>query len=81
MKASKKRTTTQKMGKSNGRSKKTSSTRKLTKSQMKGMTGGFDFSRLGAFGLNLGGFLLEELIKHGPEIANDAIKFRNRDKK
>jgi hypothetical protein len=69
MKASKKRTTTQKMGKSNGRSKKTNgSVRRLNKSQMKGMAGGLNFSELGAFAT-------KELFTYGPSVINDFFKF------
>jgi len=74
MKTLKKRTKPTKMGKSTRRSKKTSSTRKLNKSEMKGMTGGFDFSKLGAFGLSLASFLGQEALKFGPEIFQDGVK-------
>jgi hypothetical protein len=74
MKASKKRTTTRKMGKSNGRSKKTSGTRKLNKNEVKGMAGGFDFSKLGAF-------FIKELMEYGPRIAGDAMNHDWKNKK
>jgi len=79
MKTSKKRKTTRKVGKSNGRSKKTNGTRKLNKNEMKGMAGGFDFSKLGALGLSLASFLGQEAMKFGPEIFQDGMKhFKNK---
>jgi len=75
MKTSKKRTTTHKVGKSNGRSKKTS-VRRLNKNEMKGMAGGFNWS---AFGLSLASFIGKEAVKFGPEILGDGMKhFKNK---
>jgi hypothetical protein len=72
MKTSKKRTTTHKVGKSNGRSKKTNgSVSRLNKNEMKGMAGGFNWS---AFGLSIASFLGQEAVKFGPEILRDGMK-------
>jgi len=61
------------MGKSNGRSKKTNSTRKLTKKAMRSMAGGFDFSQIGAFAA-------KELATYGPSIIDDFFKFMRKQK-
>jgi len=70
MKTSKKKTTTQK-GKSTGRSKKTSATRKLNKNEMKGMAGGFNWSNLVPISMFIGG----QLMEHIPPIIDASIKF------
>jgi len=58
---------------------KTNGTRKLNKNEMKGMAGGFDFSKLGALGLSLASFLGQEAMKFGPEIFQDGMKhFKNK---
>jgi len=46
------------------------------------MAGGFDFSKLGAFGISLAAFLGQEAIKFGPEIFMDGMNhFGNKNKK
>jgi len=80
MKTLKKRKTTHKVGKSNGRSKKTNaSMRGLSKNEMKAMIGGFDFSKLGPFGFSILSFLGKEAMKFGPEIFQDGMRhFKNK---